>query len=59
MEIISSQSLFLWLFSDGKLPAYASSRAGDLPVWVVKPLDSMETLGREISNRHALCTVEL
>lgn len=23
-----SQSLFLWLFSDGKLPAYASSRAG-------------------------------
>lgn len=28
MEIISSQSLFLWLFSDGKLPAYASSRVG-------------------------------
>lgn len=59
MEIISSQSFFLWLFSDGKISAYGSSRAGVSADMGEKILNSMETLSREISCRHALCTVEL
>ena len=31
--------------------------SGDAPVWVVKAWGTHETLSREISGRHAFCTI--
>lgn len=59
MEIIFHSPFFYDFFRMVRFPLMCHLERGYLPVWVVKPLDSMETLSREISNCHALCTVEL
>lgn len=59
MEIIFHSPFFYGFFRMVSFPPMGHLEWGYLSVWVVKPLDSMETLSREISNRHALCTVEL
>ena len=57
MEIISSQPFFTWKFFDGKTPAMhhlkriLGGMAGK-DLW-----GSVETLSREISGCHALCTM--
>lgn len=59
MEIIFHSPFFYGFFRMVSFPPMRHLEWGYLSVWVVKPLDSMETLSREILNRHALCTVEL
>lgn len=59
MEIIFHSPSFYGFFRMVSFPTMRHLERGYLPVWVVKLLDSMGTLSREISNRHALCTVEL
>lgn len=49
MEIIFHSSFFYGFFRMVSFPPMRHLERGYLPVWVVKLLDSMETLGREIS----------
>ena len=59
MVIISSQPFSMASFSvnDSQLPAgIVISSGGNLPVWVLRTLDFIETQGREISCHHWLAT---
>ena len=55
MVIIFPQPFFM-TYSDGKLPAPVSSRAGECAGMVAKILGSIETQSREISCHHGIAT---
>ena len=52
--VIIFHSPFLMTYSDGKPPAMRHLE-GDLPVWVAKTLDFVETQSPEISCHYGVC----